>query len=629
MRISEVRDWDMPGYKQAVFEDGTTSLAPASVVSSLLAEQDKRESFSVPESVKRAQAEQAGSMLASNTPSAQPVLFSDPSTARPAANGPSMSDAQPSYAPQMSMERPAQPRPQPVMDGGIQAPGGPQMVPEDDLPAAPTNAELMANMYRGAAIDELRLRGGSSGFKAAQYDQGLTPVRQGMTEQTTGGKYYDPEAQNRIDSLTYAAKQVDAQTDIERSQAAFEWEKANRIDAESEAAAKQAAVQAAEQQHGQKMADLDKQAQDIAQMRPDARRYLDNLGADKKVAFMIAAALTGYATRGQGIAPMIANFNELTQRDIESQWKEIDSKKSLNDNALGRLSQQYGSIQAGKQALELLGQKAFLARARQFAAGVATKDAMSAYQNLESHMLPAILQRQEEMKAAAIGNVSRSVNSQFMADKAATAGGVSTGSRLKAARILAEGNKAEGEALSVDYQRQNGMTPEQAAKQGETQSKDVQEYGKRFDAIASGTSALDKVIAENNIKTNDKGDLIPPGDLAGFGSLGGSAAPAAIVSDKGMANRAALNSIVAAVATKRFGAYNPTQGDSIRDEIVGNGSARTITTNLGVIRRELEAARDNMKASFSPGVHQQYERNKGASRATDDKFKAFKPVEGL
>jgi len=464
---------DAPGYKRAWFEDGSSQIAPAPAVDGLMGRQ--------------LQGQQVAATLDKySQPAAQPMAAPAPMAQAPST--------QPS--PVVQQPQQGQPRGQPL--------------------SADPGSDLYGQLLQGQLQKDLRgtYNPGRAAFDPRAEAAARVAVPVSQTEQTSGAQYVDWGAINRANAKAREAQEIQADTGILLAKNENANARVNELESRFAAENAQAEQNKAESAFKGKWAALESEAKDYGERKVDPNRYVNSMSADRQFAFMLGAALTGYATKGAGNADYLRRFDDAIRADVAQQQEAIDRGKGRVDNALARFTKLYGGdLDAGKTALEALQYKAAGYRVQRMAAGVKTAEAESAAATMRAEFDAKVAEREAQLKSAEYGNVARSTQNAMLAPQAATAGGWS-GPNYKAAMATAKEAEAynaarlanQGKALENNTQRTTGLTPELAFKETESARSRANSLGTAEASLASLSTGIDQLKGLAGITVDESGN---------------------------------------------------------------------------------------------------------------------------
>lgn len=518
-----------------------------------------------------------------------------------------------------------------------------QARPYQEVQRPPTGQDI--------TLDELRSNykysGGTPGFDPSRYDASQKTVRSGQTTQVQGAREFDPGAVEQYQQWEkeafetgVKASQMQAQNDAAVQKIAAEENAKMLAQQENE-------QRAMEDRYNSRMASLQEEAKAIGSKEIDPKRAFSNMGTFQKLMLVAASGLSGYATKGQKNVAL-EQMEATIDRDIRAQEQQLQNSKSTVDNALGRLSQEWGSIQAGKAALRVEQREALKQRLGALAAETGQQAAMvkaqAAIQALDAQQAKDF----ETLRVASLGETTTATQARFMAPRAATGGGMvrkslkERAADLQTAQSIERGDISndEGQLKNIEKRADlQGMSP---AKAKEIDSQ-VVAYSERRKAFDETDELVKRFAADNNLKINDKGDLEVPDEIAGFSTaanvaknypvpvigptIGGKIADT-LTSQKGLDNQQAINAIVGKAVYAQMGAANTDQVNYVKGNLIGDmPSPKKIVAALNHIRKQNRVAMERVEASVPKNVRQRYTSNVSEVRKeATDKTGAFQPM---
>lgn len=620
----------IPGASLVRFRDGTSMPAPASVAA--------RFNPSLASSGALAQ------NMSTPAPNASMTDWSAPVAPLPAAPAPAASAPIPMQRPPEQYAPMARPQaPVPMQRPAEQfAPTAPPVYPAAPTFEVPRGVSDPIDQDTGLRLSQLRnvyapvAVGGRRAYDPEKDDASRRAVRETQTEQRAGMQQWDEDAHRQILGNQLDAAAYKAEADNLSAQTAVQAQRMYRQDLEQQARDAQAKQRADEQAWQAENDRLSREAQAVASREVDPGRIFSGARVFGLLSLAVAAGIRGWTSKGADNS-VLDHVNRMIDRDVQVQNDEIARSKGTVDNALARNVQRYGSIEAARHATKAAMVQATLARFDETKAQLALPGQSAQIEATRKQLAASYADAFEQLKSNAAGTTTIQTGASMRAPVAAQSGyyrdptdaeiekriARQQGISDRGAKINSERLGNENKQISNEYLAQRGGDP---AKEKDLESQ-IAAYGQRRDANESAQAQLERFIAENGIKEDAHGNLIPPNDIAGFGRIG-MHAPGAIVSQQGINNRAALEGINSAEVQASFGAATPDQVDYKRAQLFGSGDPAHITANLSQMRHKLKAQRDNLAGSFDPEVIARYERNKKFQRArSSDKAKGFEPVD--
>jgi hypothetical protein len=455
------------------------------------------------------------------------------------------------------------------------------------------------------------------------------PVSQSVAVQ--GAHEFDPEAVRKYQQMEFEAAKTNAQASVLEAENNANVQLGINGETQRLLAQQKANQQAAEVDYNTRLGALEKEAGDLANQKIDPKRVFNDMSTWKKITLALASGLGGMADP-HGEDQVWKMVQSQVEQDVHSQEVALRTKQKGHENALSRLSAQWGSVQDGKAALRVQELEAAKQGILAEAAKVGTEVARQRADGANQFLLAMQAKDLEQMRVASLGKVTKQTQQAMMAPRAATAGGMRYKTDAEQARdqgriqTLREGDAGlQGKELA-NLEKRNELSGEVTGKGAEKTHEQVAQYGQRRAALESSKAALDRFIAENGITRDENGNLVPPGDIAGMGRFG-KRAPQAFTSQQGINNRAALRQIVMSKVQEAFGAANETQVEMITDQVIGNGTPEHIAAELNQIEHGFSATTRNIEASYPHQVRAQYKANRADSaREEKAKTEAWQPV---
>lgn len=417
------------------------------------------------------------------------------------------------------------------------------------------------------------------------------------TTQTSGVTDFDPEAAKRIqekEQLAYL-KKLEAQQATYDNDLALQGAMATELD--KVAQKQEAEYRAQEDSFKSRKAALEDDAKSVATKSVNPNRVFQNMSTWQKIGFALAGALSSYATKGQRNLPM-EQLNAVIDRDVRAQELEIRQKGAQTDNALARLSQEWGSLQAGKAALQAQQREA--AKQRLIYQGLEAGRPIQYIQNLAAFQALEAAQAKdlENARIASQGVSTQATQAAMASPRAATGGG-----------FRQETMRERGERLDVDAKELgNAKKAKELSGEitGEELNKQLVDYGNQRAKVAGVQSSLGAVIDDFGIKKTEKG-WVPTKDIPGYGTLG-SAVPDRFASTEALnARKQMAFKVILPKVYDVMGAANTEQVKFVEQQIQNSTTEAELAASLGVMYDMVNAKMADLGGAYDPSVVRAFE----------------------
>lgn len=396
--------------------------------------------------------------------------------------------------------------------------------------------------------------GGSAGFDPRAYDASLAPVRRAQTTQVSGARDFDPAAVEQYQEKEREAAQLKSQADVIQANNEYQTQKAMADEVGKLTAIQEADQRAAEDNYNSKMQGLQDEAKKVAAREVDPKRVFKDMNTWQKVGFVLASALSGYANKGQR-NPIMEQMDAQIAQDIRSQELQIQNSKGVTDNALARLSQEWGSIQAGKSALRVQQYEAAKQRVQLQAAAVGTAQAQVRAEAMTKALEAQQFKEFENLRVASMGETSTATQAALMAPKKAAAGGLvmkSLSERVKDAEAAQKIVGSDIEQRGKNLQNYEKIQTLQGGVPSEVEAKNLpqarEHLGKGLAEVAGLRTNVDQIMSRGGITMDKNGNAVHKG-IPGIGygynfieSLVGKNATDALASVTGGTDAAVIRS---------------------------------------------------------------------------------------
>lgn len=159
------------------------------------------------------------------------------------------------------------------------------------------------------------------------------------------------------------------------------------------------------------------------QNQVDPDRYMSNKGAFYGLLAMIGGFMRGFAAGYNGQQPGQSPIDRAIERDIRAQEVAIQTNRANANSQLMRLSQEFGSLEAGKIALGIAQRQALENKAASLQLQRMDPVAASNVEAFRADAQAKIAAQAAQLKALYGGTISETQQAQMMRPQAARAGG--------------------------------------------------------------------------------------------------------------------------------------------------------------------------------------------------------------
>jgi len=339
-------------------------------------------------------------------------------------------------------------------------------------------------------------------------------VPTGVQTQVTGAKPFDRDAHEDAQAKEREAQQLKADADMLAASNDARTQQALSSELQGIHADQQAKQKAAEDRYNAGMIQLTEDAKRVAtkEFKPD--RIFENMSVLQKLLFAVSAGLNGHATRGQSNNTLDMMQN-LMAADINAQQNQINREQGQADNALSRLSQQWGSIEAGRAALKVQQLEVVKQKLGAQAAEIGTARA-KANADAQAKLLEAQQQRElAVLQSAARGQVTETTVAQMQVPIKGTAGGLRAPTEAEIDKRIAREQalrKGGGEIIGAGLKNEaqaaelRGDIPsDKQLKMDENISQRQEHLGKALSEIANLRTNVDTVMSKGGITEDEQG----------------------------------------------------------------------------------------------------------------------------
>ena len=339
-------------------------------------------------------------------------------------------------------------------------------------------------------------------------------VPTGVQTQTTGAKPFDKDVYLEAQTKEREAQQAKADADMLAASNDAATQRAMAHELQGIQSDQQAKQQAAEDRYNSNMLQLTGDAQKVAMKETKPDRVFENMSGLSKMLFAISAGLNGYATQGKSNATLDMMQNMMAA-DINAQQNQINREQGQADNALSRLSHQWGSLEAGRSALKVQQLEVIKQKLGAQAAEIGTARA-KANADAQAKLLEAQQMRElAVLQNAARGQTTETTVSQMRTPISGAAGGLRAPTEAEIdKRITREqtlrksgqdivGGGLKNEAAAAEL---NGAIPnDKQMKLDENIAQRQEHLGKSLSEIANLRTNVDTVISKGGITEDEQG----------------------------------------------------------------------------------------------------------------------------
>jgi hypothetical protein len=356
---------------------------------------------------------------------------------------------------------------------------------------------------------------GTPGFdpNRVKASQVLVPVQR--TTQVQQGRPYDAEAVADWQRKELEAKQYEAHAqllDAENRVKTGQLTAQTLAEIEQKQRSEQAAREAA---YSDRMNVLTQEARQIAQTPIDTEAYGKSLSGWQTIGLALAAGLTGYATRG-GPNQILAMIGDKISQNIHAQEVQLRNRQDANRSELGRLAQEWGSLEAGRAALKVREVETAKAKLEATALSMGLPVESAKVQGMMSALDAIQAKERDQLKQAALGTTTTSEAGQFLTPRKATAGYYRqpTDKEFESRIDKTQGRVAKGQEIigkNLDNQGTEaellGVKPtkEQAAEQQQVAQRQ-EHLGKGLSEIANLRTNVNQILSRGGITEDKEGN---------------------------------------------------------------------------------------------------------------------------
>ena len=353
--------------------------------------------------------------------------------------------------------------------------------------------------------------------------EGRFAVKQGQATQQQGVRDFNPDAVRQYQQVQFeaarekaAAEQLKYSNDLRGQEL-----QAQGIDEIYQQ--KKTEVAAQERDFNLRMTDLEKQAKDVANTRIDPTRIVNDMPTWKKLTLVLASGVAGATNGSRGPNnPVMGMLQGMIAQDVKAQENAILMHKGNVDNALNRLSQQWGSLQAGKSALTALQIETLKQRIQATVGGMNSEAARMNSEGMLKELQAAQMKDLEDLRVFSAGQTNKQLTEAYMDPVRATAGGMTMKTLEERARHAEAADKIgeRREDLNAKVLKNVNARLKMAGGTPELNSTDnrlLNEYGKQLTEISDLDTHISTIMSEAAISEKNGRAILTNGTVPGIG----------------------------------------------------------------------------------------------------------------
>jgi len=458
------------------------------------------------------------------------------------------------------------------------------------------------------------------------------PVPVSRSVQTTETPF-DQAAYEDVQGLERNAQLTQSAANLMDAQSQADIAEARRAEVQRIASERAVRQQRIEEDFARRQRTLESRAQELANREIDPNRYVDSLSTWQKIGLIAGSALMAAGSKQPITAADL--IHDQIKNDIDAQRDSLLAQRGNVDNALNRMSQEQGSIESGRAALENLLLEASAKRIETMAvkAGVpvAQNNAMAAAQALRAKQAMNMAQ----LKQAAAGQTIVSTNEQVVQPRAAQPGYFrEETSKERISRIKGDldirQTVADVAGKEVDtILKGDPNLNEDSRKELLAQSR---EYRTVIQPIENGLDQIDTLMNALGVRKNPKtGRYEAPNGIVGVGiaDVNSSGIAGKEAREIAIANQAALRSFQLDKVSDAIGAArDDRQISDLANYLKGGATEAHLAASLGAARERILARQRNLDRGYDQRVVDLYHNHVLPGEIPGDKgrFGAIQPA---
>jgi hypothetical protein len=599
MQITSINDvLETPGAARVWFEDGTSMVVPRSQLPQVQAENAAAPALPPQLSLGQSGATSQNMSVPPTEPNASVGPTNSQEFTTRWANEPIPQNQAQDFAPAQA--------PAPIASPDQQG-------QQQEIPAQPPLSNL--DKLRGRLDSPYKIVAGSPEVSPRTAARRFTvPVSE--TTKVEGGHAFDPQAVEQYQKWAMEAAQKKAEADALQAQNDLQIQRGVATEAQKIYQQQWAEQKAAEDHYTSQVSALNDDAKAVANRQINPDRVFQNMSGWQTLGLAIAAGLTGFATRGQGPNQILSMMEHKVDQDIRAQEHDIANKKSGVDNALSRLSQQWGSLQAGKAALKAQQYEVIKQNLAVKAAEIGTKPAQMRSDAMIQDLASKQAQEFEQLRVASMGAVTKQTSSAYVDPRRATAGGIipKTQAELlrdQKAKTELEGTQATTQGKQLENLEKRGELTGEIPGKASTQ---VTQYGEKRAEIMDTINMARQFMDRNGVTKDKDGNWVPTKGIPGIG-FGTSVYPESFDTDAGQTNLQQVRQIGAMGAKAIYGILTATEKASFAEDFLPISNEKRLVKGVGSIIDKAEAKLRDLDASYGQKPVKEFEARRSAMGA--------------
>jgi len=484
--------------------------------------------------------------------------------------------------------------------------------------------------------------------------EGRFAIKQGQATQQQGVKDFNPDAVRQYQQVQFEAAREKAAAEQLKYSNDLRGQELQSAGLDEIYQQKKTEIAAQERDFNLRMTDLEKQAKDVANTRIDPTRIVNDMSTWKKLTLVLASGVAGATNGSRGPNnPVMGMLQGMIAQDVKAQETAILMNKGNVDNALNRLSQQWGSLQAGKAALTALQIETMKQRIQATVGGMNSEAARMNAEGMLKELQAAQMKDLEDLRVFSAGQTNKQLTEAYMDPIKATAGGMTRKSlKERAADTKAAdeigGRRVEQDAKTLDnvakrIKIQGSMSGTQLSS---IDTRKLGTLGQQMADMAAVDEHIATVMSEAGIVDKNGRAEVPAGGIPGLGlgydlldkatgmpSLTNRVAEMAEGKKAGIIRREALGNLITKIKEASGAAFTDKELRNHESTLAMGLAAgpEAFAQALVNFKRAVQRKREAFMAGAGPQVADAYRRNVEyeQKRARGDQTQILGPYNGL
>jgi len=353
---------------------------------------------------------------------------------------------------------------------------------------------------------------------------------------------------------------------------------------------------------------IEAEVREAAKEEVNQSRFFESKSSLQRILMVASIALANYASKGTDGGIVMRAI----ERDIESQQLRITNRRKNADNALSRLSERFGSLQAGKAALRAVQEQTALQYMKTIASSYNNQNMTKALQAAELESAARANDAWNQARMSFVGKRTEEAAQRYRDPVAAVAPTPGYTRSLTWEELHGE----NGRLAALQGLAQRGAQIEKLSREasGEVDANKraalQAQLGEQMEKLSNLKTALDQVLTVTGITFKNGVAVAPDSGIPGFqsGVLGKLSAPLPPMTPKSREVRRTVKRLLIGTLRKESGAnYNEQEAIDMAERIMGAETEESLLARITMTKQEIDNSVNAIRAGY-PSVIDAYDK---------------------